>query len=93
MTVDENITISANDNEYSLQLQIVDNSVVENTESFVLSLSLPRNQQVVQLGTYDSTTIRVMDDDSKWERVWMSICIIQSIFKIKDLVRIQSLVS
>ena len=69
VTVDKNITFSSNDSQYSLQLQIVDNTVVENDETFVISLSFPSNQQVVQLGADDSASIKIVDDDSKWERV------------------------
>ena len=67
VTVDENITFSHNESHYSLQLQIVDNTVVENTETFVISLSLPSNQQAIQLGTNDtaSITITIWDDDCK----------------------------
>ena len=65
VTVDKNITFSSDERQYSLELQILDDSVVENTESFVLSLSLPSNKQVVQLGTYDSISIKIVDDDSE----------------------------
>ena len=65
VAVDENITFSSNDSHYSLTLQIVDNMVVEDTESFEVSLSLPSNQRGVQLGTDASATVTISDDDSE----------------------------
>ena len=65
VTVDKNITFLSNESHYSLQLQIVDNAVVENNENFEISLSLPSNQQAVQLGIEDSATIEIKDDDSE----------------------------
>lgn len=60
-----NITFLPTESQYSLQLQIVDNAVVENNENFEISLSLPSNQQAVQLGIEDSATIEIRDDDSE----------------------------
>lgn len=65
VTVDMNITFLPTESQYSLQLQIVDNAVVENNENFEISLSLPSNQRAVQLGIEDSATIEIKDDDSK----------------------------
>ena len=64
--LNEIITFPAEAAQDIVQLEIVDNDVVELTEGFSISLSLPDNEGVV-LGADDSTFVTIYDDDSKYK--------------------------
>lgn len=57
------ITFSEDATEYIYSLWIIDNFVVENTESFTIEISLPSISDGVQLGDITSADINIIDDD------------------------------
>lgn len=62
----EIFNISSNASSYVVQVPLVDDSVVEERESFIVSLSLVGEQTGLSIPTDNTATITVLDDDSKY---------------------------
>ena len=57
--------ISPNASSYVVEVPLVDDSVVEDRESFIVSLSLVGEQTGLSIARENTATITILDDDSE----------------------------